>query len=84
MPHPWNIDDAVQVKIGDLWCDAVVSSTPRPGVYTVALDEPLPSLDDCGMTHPRVATATKVRGNVLVSHASAALEGEHDRIRDPI
>lgn len=50
------VGDEVDVKIGNIWCPAVITAIETNGNTLVDLDDPLPTLAACGKSHPRVPT----------------------------
>lgn len=86
MPAPWVNGDNVQVRVGvGVWCNAVVDTVLAPGKYCCTItDDPLPSLADCGKTHPHVPDTTLINPLVCAYSTANTITGIEDSIRDPI
>ena len=86
MPAPWIVDDAVDVKLGTLWCPGIVKVVLANGRYKVDLDDPLPTLADCGKTHPYVPGSTPHDRSVTVNASGNLFDSPTDlsTIRDSV
>ena len=86
----WNPGDPVQVKVGSLWLDGNVDVCLKPGYYCVTITTaPLPTLAECGETHPHVPDSTPINAMMTVSDAPSAIGDAggnriFEKIRNPV
>ena len=84
MPRPWTTNDTVQVKVGTLWLNAIVSEVKSTDKYEcVITTNPLPTLTEAGLpVVGYVPGTTQIQSIVLVSDIPHLFD--EPNIRDPI